>query len=178
MRYAIAAFYKAQGDLFDFAVRAWEGGPYSHCEILTPSGFWLSSSPRDNGVRYKGIEVDFAKWDFVAVPVPAGKFTRAITWGSDQTGKKYDWLGIFLSQILPLQIEDPKRFFCSEFCIKFFQQLGYLEEVLPQMHGPNGFYQELINLARTHDIKLIQSRDEPYEYTEKVVWHPEPSTCY
>lgn len=178
MTYVIAAFYKAQGELFDYLVRAWEGGKYSHCEVLTPAGLWLSSSPRDGGVRYKDIEVDFTKWDFVAVPVNAEKFTAASTWGAAQVGKKYDWLGIFLSQVIPLCIEDPKKFFCSEFCIKFFQHLGYLKEVVPQAHGPNGFYRELVSLARTHDVKIIQSREEPYEYTEKVVWPQSAGACY
>lgn len=178
MTYAVVAFYKAVGELFDHAVRIWEGGRYSHCEIVLPSGRWISASPRDGGVRYVDNEMDLSKWDFVAIKVDDKPLAKATQWAATQEGKKYDWTGIFLSQILPFCIENPRKFFCSEFCIHFFQRMNMLSEVIPQLHGPNGFYDELINQAVNYDVELILSRDKPYEYTEKVVRYPRPGVCY
>lgn len=108
------ALYKASGDVMDRAVRAWTRSPYSHCELVLEDGRFVSSSPRDGGVRAKYIEPATDTWDFMAVPwVEQGDVEAAL---KRESGAGYDWVGIVGSQLLPVGVHSRKRWFCSEFC--------------------------------------------------------------
>lgn len=50
------ALYKAPGDLYDRAIRAWTRSPYSHCELVLSGGRFVSSQPRNAGMRAKMIK--------------------------------------------------------------------------------------------------------------------------
>lgn len=108
------ALYKGRGDLFDKAIRWWTKSRYSHCELVLPNGLFLTSSPRDGGVRAKVIVPDPAQWDFIELP---GLDPREV-WDSFmlELGAGYDWKGIVGSQVLHLGIESRQRWFCSELC--------------------------------------------------------------
>lgn len=108
------ALYKAPGDLVDRAVRLWTRSLYSHCELVLADGRFVSSSPRDGGVRAKCIEPSSRTWDFVALPWVEQELVEAALEREGGTG--YDWVGIIGSQLLPLGIHSCKRWFCSEFC--------------------------------------------------------------
>lgn len=108
------ALYKAPGDLVDRAVRLWTRSVYSHCELVLSDGRFVSSSPRDGGVRAKCIEPSSNTWDFVALPWVEQEDVEAALEREGGTG--YDWIGIIGSQLLPIGIHSRKRWFCSEFC--------------------------------------------------------------
>lgn len=108
------ALYKAPGDLTDRAVRLWTRSVYSHCELVLSDGRFVSSSPRDGGVRAKCIEPSSSTWDFVALPWVQQEDVEAALEREGGTG--YDWVGIIGSQLLPVGIHSRKRWFCSEFC--------------------------------------------------------------
>lgn len=115
------AFYKGKGTWFDWLVRTWTRSPYSHCEAVLahcPTGanelrVW-SSSPRDNGVRSRVIAFNPAHWDVVDVPW-ANETLLAEAMGAF-SGLKYDWLGIFGTQVLNAGLHSPNRLTCSEAC--------------------------------------------------------------
>lgn len=122
------ALYKAPGSFYDWAIRAWTRSAYSHCELMLPDGRFVSSSPRDGGVRAKVIEPDPAVWDFLPLPwIQAAHVEQLL---EQEAGAAYDWLGILGSQILPAGIQSRSRWFCSEFCARV---LG-LEQ--PQCYSP------------------------------------------
>ncbi|WCE09486.1 hypothetical protein [Pseudomonas sp. JBR1] len=122
------ALYKAPGDTYDRLIRAWTRSPYSHCELVLPDGRFVSSSPRDGGVRAKVIEPDPAVWDFLPLPwLPAAHVEQLL---EQEAGAGYDWLGILGTQILQAGIQSRSRWFCSEFCAKVVD----LEQ--PQRYSP------------------------------------------
>jgi hypothetical protein len=114
------ALYKGAGRLFDKAIRTWTQSPYSHCELVTDDGLFLSSSPRDGGVRAKRQEVDSSKWDFI--PLPYTDQSEIIKKFYKECGKEYDWKGIIGTQIFHLGIQSDTKWFCSEICAYL---LGY-----------------------------------------------------
>lgn len=122
------ALYKAPGKLSDRLTRTWTRSPYSHCELVLPDGRFVSSSPRDGGVRAKVIEPDPAVWDFLPLPWIQPAHVEQLL--EQEAGAGYDWLGILGSQILPTGIQSGSRWFCSEFCASV---LG-LEK--PQCYSP------------------------------------------
>jgi len=122
------AFYKTPGDRDVQLIRAWTPSAYSHCELVLPDGGFVSSSPRDGGVRAKVIEPDPAAWDFLPLPWLQPAHVEQLL--EQEAGAGYDWLGILGSQILPAGIQSRSHWFCSEFCA---QALG-LEQ--PQRYSP------------------------------------------
>lgn len=114
------ALYKARGNLFDRLIRIWTGSIYSHCELVMPDGRFMTSSPRDGGVRTKVIDQDPDTWDFIDLPGADQAQIEALFKRLDGAG--YDWLGIVFCQILPFGLNSHSRWFCSEICA---HALGY-----------------------------------------------------
>lgn len=108
------ALYKGKGKLFNRLISLWTRSKYSHCELVMPDGRWLSASAMDGGVRAKRIEHDIEHWDLIPLPWASHGFIDALF--KHHANKGYDWLGIFLSQLLPMAIDNRQRMFCSEFC--------------------------------------------------------------
>jgi hypothetical protein len=117
------AFYKGRladnpkAKLFDIAVCAWTGGPYSHCELvlgsdpLTEAQCW-SSSKRDGGIRLKTIDLTSGRWDVIEIQ---GDEKAAEQWFIQHAGQGYDVPGLF-GFVLPWRTENPAWWFCSEAC--------------------------------------------------------------
>lgn len=129
------AAYKGRGRKYDRLIRWWTCSAYSHVEIVLSSSdgafMGLSASPRDGGVRVKEISIKDGNWDFFSIdqnPVDV----------SDLIGARYDWTGIFLSQILPLEISAKGRFFCSELVAI---HMGLPK---PQTYSPHDIVQHII----------------------------------
>lgn len=113
MAAARLAFYKAKyGNIIDKLIAWWTKSEYSHVELVC-CGEWYSTSPRDLQVRRKLIIPTKEKWDFLDIEVDAMYVEDFYILTQ---GRKYDWLGIFFSQFMPLKIHDRKRYFCSEWC--------------------------------------------------------------
>lgn len=122
----IVAFYKAEyGDWKDKLIAWWTGYKYSHTELILDST-WYSSSPRSNKVRVKHIDMDY-KWDYVKIDVDKDDIVKAKLFLYDELGKKYDWKGIVLTQVFPLQKHSNNRWFCSELCAQVLINVGVLD---------------------------------------------------
>lgn len=105
------AFYKGKGGTFNKLIRWWTKSDYSHVELII-DGVWYSSSHIDGGVRGKVIEPKPGHWDIYQLKNVDTLYARdciryALT-------HKYDWTGIIFSQIFPLGLQNPERYFCSE----------------------------------------------------------------
>lgn len=118
------AFYKAPGDLIDKSIRRWTKSEYSHCELVFSNGLWFSASPRDGGTRFKHIDIDPEKWDFICVPMTLEQELKVYDFCIAEDRCLYDWLGILFTQVIPLSFENPWWWFCSEVCVAAFQQAG------------------------------------------------------
>lgn len=134
-----AAFYKGTKTGFPGAynkiVRAWDAGPYSHCEIIFSDGLSASASFMDRGVRFKPIEYDPAHWDFVELPdhleSSSRKWFEANEFQPNGERTPYDLAGNFGFVWRPLRGE-MGAFFCSE---SVAAALGFPEA---WRYSPNG----------------------------------------
>ena len=67
------AFYKGTrkgvAGLFSIACRLWLRGKYSHVEMVFRDGMCAGSSSMDGGVRFKRIDFDENKWDFIEIDI-------------------------------------------------------------------------------------------------------------
>lgn len=110
-----AAFYSGTrpglAGIYNRLVRWWTRSPYSHVELIFSTGHAASSSFADGGVRFKTINFDPTRWDFVDLP---GHLERAAwEWFEEHRGQKYDLLGNLQFVIAPVR-EDKRKWFCSE----------------------------------------------------------------
>lgn len=90
-----AAFYRGTRPglpgLYNRLARWWTRGKYSHCELVFSDGVAASASFLDGGVRFKKIEFNPDKWDFIELP--AHKEAAARAWFVKNEGKNYDLIG-------------------------------------------------------------------------------------
>jgi hypothetical protein len=139
-----AAFYKATrpgiAGLYNRLVRWWDNGKYSHCELVFSDGCAASASFLDGGVRFKKIDFNPQRWDFIDLPV--GQEAVARKWFTDHKGEKYDLIGNlrFALDFLP---DNKNKWFCSE---ALADALGISE---PWRLGPNGLAAVLKNNTNT-----------------------------
>ena len=125
------AFYKGRksnshshfmDNLICFATRS----EYSHVELLlNDSGYSVSSSPRDGGVRFTNIIYDQAQWDFVDIELrlsPEG----VRSWFLPNVGMKYDYWGA-IGTVLKFIPEDYDKWFCSEIISMLIIHYGILQ---------------------------------------------------
>lgn len=109
------AFYKGTHPglpgVYNRLVRWWTRSPYSHAELVFASGHAASSSAMDGGVRFKVIDFEPERWDFV--DVPAGLARAAWQWFEAHEGQAYDLLGN-LHFVISAVGDDKRKWFCSE----------------------------------------------------------------
>ena len=116
------AFYKGKGNWLDTLIRWYTRSKYSHVEMVI-DGMWYSASLYESRVRRKVIASDDNKWDFVDVECEYEQKYAMKAFLDRQLGKSYDYMGVVLSQVLPLEVEDPKKWFCSELCARALQNI-------------------------------------------------------
>lgn len=122
------AFYKGKGNWWDKLIKWWTGSKYSHCELIFGDSAWFSADAWQNKVRYTSFDANPYNWDYVEFVTTVKDEMILRAWCDSKVGKKYDWWGI-LGFILPLRIESPNRYFCSEICVAALQQIGKFERV-------------------------------------------------
>jgi len=131
------AFYKGKGRFFDKVIRWWTSGKYSHCELVFANGTYFSADAWENKVRFEKLYPNPGNWDFVELELTPKEEVLVLAWCDSQTGKGYDYTGIILSQFIPLHIEDPAKWFCSELCVKALQRVGRLPGMKAQDIDPS-----------------------------------------
>ncbi|MDG6896580.1 hypothetical protein A6A19_00865 [Actinobacillus delphinicola] len=111
-------FYKGKGNWVDKLIRFFSKSQYSHCELAfkLPDGRYhcYSSSPRDNGVREKVMNLNPENWDFIPVKI---NITDLVKFYNETRGMKYDFLGA-IGIVVPFLHQDKKKWFCSEWCAR------------------------------------------------------------
>jgi hypothetical protein len=138
------AMYKAKGNLFNGFVRFWDGGVYSHCELVFSDGMCASASYRDGKqVRSKYMSVDDKEtWDFIELPehleADARKFFE------ETEGCGYDLVGQIRFLIAPMHGQK-QDYWCSEWVAA---ALGMPES---WRYGPNGLAAALVFSMKVND---------------------------
>jgi len=110
-----AAFYKGTHTglpgIYNRLVRWWTRSQYSHVELVFHDRAAASSSNMDGGVRFKIIEFDPEKWDFIDLPFSLAPAAEG--WFLKHIGDGYDLLGN-VHFVLGAVGDDKDRWFCSE----------------------------------------------------------------
>lgn len=110
------AFYKAPGTIINAGIRLRTGSQYSHCEIIF-NGVWFSMGTRLRDgfrARFKLITPKRGHWDFIDIPVD--DCTDALRFAMAKEGAGYAWLQILFAHAIELNLNEKKRFTCSEIC--------------------------------------------------------------
>ena len=136
------AFYKGPENIFGKAIRLWKWGPYSHVEIILDDTSF--SAVAGVGTRYlSSPQIKPEPWDYIEVETDTLEFAHLWAWCMNEMFCLYDWKGIWLAQVLGLRRQDPKKWFCSEFCVAALQIIGHLKGVKPYTVSPNKLYRLL-----------------------------------
>jgi len=112
------AFYKAKGSLMDKAIRIWTKSKYSHVEVIYSGKSYGNIPGEDMSVRSRVHSYNTNSWDLVHIDIDIDYFLEFYEKTKDY---KYDWVGIFLSQIFPFNTDQRKKFFCSEWAAEACQ---------------------------------------------------------
>lgn len=138
------AFYKGSGKFWDRMVRWWTDSPFSHSELLFSDGSYFSADAWTNKVRYTKFQPNPDNWVVVPLYCVDEKMEQRVRWFCNGIeGSKYDYLGVALSQVIPLGIQVGDRWFCSELCTRALQQVGLLRWYQPWSMSPGKLYDRL-----------------------------------
>jgi len=137
------AFYKGRGGFLDWAIRTGTRSTYSHVEVVGTTGRGFSSSFMDGGVRIKEIDFDDGNWEVVDVPWANQEMSEKLV--AHEVGKKYDFKGVFLSQMLSLNRAQSGRWFCSEIVA---YALGL---PAPHLQSPGSLYQTVKHMNEMYE---------------------------
>jgi uncharacterized protein YycO len=136
------ALYKNRRTLYNKGIflwqKLWGHGIYAqvvHVEIVI-DGYYYSSTTT-GGIRKKAINPSPYLWEFITIDVSEDEKEDIKEWFNARIGSGYDWMGIFLSQIIPIAIHDPKKYFCSEACHAALARAGLVHRLKPsQWYSP------------------------------------------
>lgn len=111
------AFYKGTRPgipgIYNWAVRQWTSGPYSHVELVFSDGQSASSSFEDGGTRFKSIAYTSGDWDIFELPAAWEANARAYFEKHVKARTGYDLLGN-MRFLFGLVKQSSKKLFCSE----------------------------------------------------------------
>ena len=95
---------------------------FSHVELVLDkeTGYSVSSSPRDGGVRYAYIDYSKNHWVLVPITVETHNPKMIVEWFNSFVGMKYDYIGA-VGSVLPFNIENQYRWFSSEILTEFLR---------------------------------------------------------
>lgn len=129
--------------LYNRIVRWWDRGPRSHLELIFSDGQAAGASYLDGGVRFKTIEFDPARWDFIDLPDHMEQAAR--DWFVAHENRAYDLLGNlrFVIGFLP---QSRDKWFCSS---AVAAALGFTD---CWRYGPNTLYSAVQRLAQSNLI--------------------------
>ena len=101
---------------------------YYHVELVV-NDIWVSVFP-GTGVKLNTLKPLKDTWDYKDLPsieLTKKQYLIFMEFLKEQENKKYDFLGIFLAQVIPLKINNRDKWFCSELVVKLLQML-YVKE--------------------------------------------------
>jgi len=148
-------FWKGPCGFFGTLVRIRTRSAYIHSELLFSDGARFRIAPGEVSRFYVPADAprwDGAVWDCLEVAGGDEAFVRK--WCFEQSGTKYDWLGLALCQVLPWGREHPDRWFCSEQCTAGLQAGGYpaVADLKPHYQSPAKLAAALVHRGATFQL--------------------------
>lgn len=133
-------FYKGPEGFLGTGIRWWTRSIYSHCELHFGNGECFSSWPGE-GTRWTQRQLRADWWDIVPVRGVDGMDDKVRAWCEGELGCKYDWRGIYFSQVFPWGWHSNHRWFCSEVCTAAQQSIGLYPGVKAYQQSPERLHQ-------------------------------------
>ena len=127
----------------------WTKSNLVHSEVII-GNTWISIN-NDTGFRINELRPLTDKYEYIDIgyikllPYQLESIKNFII---DQKDKKYDYMGIILSQVIPINIQHDSKWFCSELCVKLLQMLLIrdLNNFTPSRYSPADLYYKLKDL--------------------------------
>lgn len=134
------------------AIGWWTKSNFYHVE-MSVGDKWISSNSDEGGVTFKDLLPLNNKWTYIhlePIIISNKTWNEIKQYIEEQKGKKYDWCGIFFSQILPFTLHSRNKWFCSEIVTKILQLLGVSKtfDLLPHITSPG-------DIARAIDANVL-----------------------
>jgi hypothetical protein len=143
----LVAFYKGK-NFWSKLIKFWTKSEYTHCEIIFSDGIWFGNSRGwASNVSFHSY-TDLKNWDFLEFNIDHHTEQKIKKWCEEQDGKKYDWVGFYLSQVISLKGDSPDKWFCSEICTAALQRAGVFPYIKPSSISPGKLYKMISNLIR------------------------------
>lgn len=120
-----------KSDLIEKSIGKVTKSNYSHCELII-NNIWVSSNYKNGVTIIEDKVIDNNEWDiyeFPIIQIMERDYKIILDFIKKQDDKRYDFLGIILSQLIPFSIHNRKKYFCSEISVKVLQ-LFLIEEVI------------------------------------------------
>jgi len=115
------------------AVQIWTGSEYFHSEFII-GDYWVSANT--SGIEIHALRPLSWMYDyfFIEVDISEDHCDKIIRFIEQQSGAKYDWAGIWMSQFLNIGVNRSDKWFCSELCTKLMQLCLVEETFMLQSH--------------------------------------------
>lgn len=112
------AFYKSKYKWWSALIRWWTNSKYSHCEFYINGKLWGISS--EQKVRSLEQPLNLDKWDLLTINSLTEEDVKQFY--EKTKGAKYDWQGVFLSNVIAKRKQNSEKYTCSEWVIKCIDQ--------------------------------------------------------
>jgi hypothetical protein len=145
------AFYRGTrpgiAGAYNWFVRKWEAGDYSHAELIFSDGISASASFADKGVRFKQIDYSADRWDFIELPAHLEPGARR--YFERHNGEGYDLIGNVHFMVGFIHHAKNKKF-CSE---AIAEALGIKDG---WRFGPNALYPIVMAMVEAYRVAPLQ----------------------
>ena len=155
------AFFKAGTTMFHKIVRYWTKSSYSHVEIVLPDNeTWVSISPfifKHVAARIM-TNVGECDWDFIELSVTHEELSALKDFISETTGDGYDWVGMLLSQFLPVIIKSKGMWYCSSWVFFALLYAGILKSKNTRIYETPALSPGKLHELLTHDVAITLNK--------------------
>lgn len=151
------------------AVKTWTKSKYFHTEFII-GNYWVSANT--NGIARYNLRPLTERYDYIFIDcnITEEQYCKIIRFIDRQIGKQYDWLGIYLSQFIPIGSNSKNKWFCSEIVTKLLQ-LCLVEETFelqPHLVSPALIFKILNTMVSEGKAIFLEGKDAERLLREKV----------
>jgi len=131
--------------LISKSIKIWTDSPYFHCEIII-NDEWVSSNPEVGAVYRNELKTLKDNYDYVTLEVDGRRNKKVQNFIDNQIGKKYDYFGIFFSQVIDIKMDDKNKWFCSEIVSHILKMYGIKLEEECNQYSPGKLYKRIYRM--------------------------------
>jgi uncharacterized protein YycO len=137
--------------------------PFYHVALYDAVGYVVDAVPQ--GVVRRRVDDGTTGTRYIVAPAPEGRGEAALAWATEQIGRPFDALGMFvvLGHLAlgraPLPYRPSRRFTCSHLVAEAFRQAG--AELVPERDPAMAVQGDFAWLAAEEDVARAWRRGDP-----------------